>query len=290
MQIKRRGSTAPEIMFIHGRAQGKKDPEEQKKAWIKALEKGLKSSGLGLPSEIKCIFPFYGDRLDYIVQETKFIPSIENTIRYKLLEEMAENGGLLRDKEIESEGEKSIFSDENFQKLLKLLERDLDIGPSFLRIFTKDVSMYLSREGVKKDINGIVVSEITENTRVVVGHSLGSVIGYEVLSGLEKPNIPLFITLGSPLGLCSVKRHVSKPFKKPDSVEEWINAFDERDFIALNKLDESNSHTGKGITNKNDICNESPGHHGIKGYLDNAFVATSIYNAALGVRNCFNTA
>jgi len=77
---------------------------------------------------------------------------------------------------------------------------------------------------------------------VVVAHSQGTMIAYEVLRQLDRAEIqvPLFVTIGSPLGLTEVKdvfrewtgkKRGKLPF--PPCVDRWVNVGDRLDPVAL---------------------------------------------------------
>ena len=67
---------------------------------------------------------------------------------------------------------------------------------------------------------------------IIIAHSQGSMIAYDVLRRIKPPQfeIPLFITIGSPLGLQEVQDALRKwtggtlPF--PPCVERWLNVAD----------------------------------------------------------------
>ena len=65
----------------------------------------------------------------------------------------------------------------------------------------KQVRSYFCDENTRTAIHNEVAQAITADTRVVVGHSLGSVVAYEVLFSDPQRDIRALITLGSPLGL-----------------------------------------------------------------------------------------
>jgi hypothetical protein len=78
---------------------------------------------------------------------------------------------------------------------------------------------------------------------VVIAHSLGSIVGYDLFDGLaDEVEIPLFVTSGSPLGFPVVQRNLlpasagdgrrGGPVRNGGPVP-WLNAFDVRDFVAL---------------------------------------------------------
>jgi hypothetical protein len=65
------------LVFIHGRAQEGRNPEDVREEWISALEGGLDKSGLKLPvdpSEI--VVPYFGDKLFNL---TKNLSKIDET-------------------------------------------------------------------------------------------------------------------------------------------------------------------------------------------------------------------
>ena len=77
---------------------------------------------------------------------------------------------------------------------------------------------------------------------VVIGHSQGSMIAYDVLLDLAKrdANVPLFVTLGSPLGLQEVQDQFkrfrkTRTLKVPACVGDWLNVADRIDPVALDK-------------------------------------------------------
>jgi hypothetical protein len=106
----------------------------------------------------------------------------------------------------------------------------------------KQVRGYMTDPGLRSDIRSTVAGFIGEDTTVVIGHSLGSVVAYEVLSAFPAPTVRSFITLGSPLGLPNVifDRLQPKPRPRgadirgywPGTVREWTNIADGADIVA----------------------------------------------------------
>lgn len=75
---------------------------------------------------------------------------------------------------------------------------------------------------------------------VVVAHSQGSMIAYEVLRKMDPKacDVALFVTIGSPLGLFAVRSMFKQQLKKkklpfPACVRHWHNVADRRDMVAL---------------------------------------------------------
>ena len=77
-----------------------------------------------------------------------------------------------------------------------------------------------------------------QNPRVLVGHSLGSVAAYEALCRIPDHGITTLITLGSPLGLRSIRVGMSQKARDrmpnlPPGVLRWVNIYDPSDAVAL---------------------------------------------------------
>ena len=95
------------------------------------------------------------------------------------------------------------------------------------------VTRYFTDEQVRAYALGQVAKLIGPDTRVLIGHSLGSVVAYEAAHQLDQP-LPLLVTLGSPLGLRSIvyERLRPQPPGFPAHVARWVNLAGRDDFIA----------------------------------------------------------
>jgi hypothetical protein len=77
-----------------------------------------------------------------------------------------------------------------------------------------------------------VLDLIEDDTRIVIAHSLGSVVSYECAHRLSQP-LPLLLTLGSPLGLRTiVADRLRPPPSFPPKVIRWANFADQDDIVA----------------------------------------------------------
>ena len=105
-----------------------------------------------------------------------------------------------------------------------------------IKLFIHDVAAYFYEADRRADIDSRLEKELTAADRplVLVSHSLGTVISYEVLHRLgHRIEVPLWITLGSPLGMREVQKHVVRPLQVPPGVKRWANFADRRDPVAL---------------------------------------------------------
>ncbi|MYT04799.1 alpha/beta hydrolase [Streptomyces sp. SID5470] len=130
------------------------------------------------------------------------------------------------------------------QRALNVLSRSRFFAGVAMRALVldlKQVRTYLCDRDVAAAIRQRVAAAVTERTRVVVGHSLGSVVAYEALCANPDWPVRALLTLGSPLGIRNLVYdrlrvgHDGKPGSWPGRVERWTNIADEGDVVALVK-------------------------------------------------------
>jgi len=107
------------------------------------------------------------------------------------------------------------------------------------------------------------------------------VVTYNVLRAMgAKANAKRYITVGSPLGVKAIQRHLVPPeLAMPAGLKEWFNAYDERDVVALRPLDQETLPVTPAIRNRGEVRNRTTNRHGMTGYLDDAEVARWIHEA-----------
>jgi hypothetical protein len=112
---------------------------------------------------------------------------------------------------------------------------------------------------------------------VVITHSLGTVIAYDVLREQRFAGraVPLLITLGSPLGYTEIQDVVTKPLQLPAPVRLWANFADPLDVITL---DTSLADEFQGAPRIIDarVNNPSPNSHAACGYLSASGVRSTV--------------
>jgi hypothetical protein len=118
---------------------------------------------------------------------------------------------------------------------------------------------------------------------VVIAHSLGTVIAYDVLSepGFAGRTVPLLVTLGSPLGYTEIQDVITKPLRLPAPVQLWANFADPLDVVAL---DTSLADEFQGAPRIIDarVDNPSPNNHAACGYLAASRVRSTVTAALSG--------
>jgi hypothetical protein len=131
---------------------------------------------------------------------------------------------------------------------LQFLGRKTGVPAFVIEGFLTDVAYYLELQNMRETVLNLVEESLRKalpqgGSVVVVGHSLGSVVAYDLLIRLGRGiEVQLFVTAGSPLGFPIVEKNLlgkqagerpRVPSAVPLKAGGWINAFDVRDVVAL---------------------------------------------------------
>jgi hypothetical protein len=127
-------------------------------------------------------------------------------------------------------------------RISESLSLDGRLTHAFIATFFRDVTRYLgdengsTRAAAREEVAGTIAST---GARVVIAHSLGSVVAYEALHAHPELEVDLLLTLGSPLAL----RHgvfdrlspapVDGTGQRPPGVRRWVNLSDHGDIVAI---------------------------------------------------------
>jgi hypothetical protein len=300
-----------QLLFVHGRSQQHKDAATLKGEWLASLRRGLEAQGLTLPiSDDDVHFPYYGDTLEQLVGG---VPEGE-----PLAKVIVRGGGDEEEEEVffaavleEARAAKGITDDQIHEGVMSPSGDRVDVivrgvrptawmhgvlqaldcyvpgaSGATLAVVTHDVYQYLRNPGVRDVIDSGVLGALQENRpTVVVAHSLGSVVAYNILRReVPKPcwSVPLLVTVGCPLAVRVIARSLA-PLNRP-LIGDWVNAADPRDIVALWPLEAPRFPLTQAIRNKWDVDNHTDNRHGIEGYLDDIEVARWIHDAIISVK------
>lgn len=282
------------LLLIHGIAQGGKNPIDLQRAWLGALDKGLEKSGLTMPANVNVLFPYYGDVLEKFVAQFDMPTgdrvaakggAMDNEyaqFRAQMAEDMRKRAKIPVE-QITKEVEPEVAAEKGPQNwkwvlaTLRVLDRRLpNAGSWTIETFLRDVFLYTRRQVVQTEIDKTVTDTMIDSPTVIVGHSLGSVVAYNVAVNRKPSVTTLLLTVGSPLGLPAVRSNLV-PLKNPSGNNGWTNAYDPRDVVALYPLDKAHFGVRPAITNHSNVDNWTDNRHGIVGYLDDERVAKSIH-------------
>lgn len=288
-----------ELVFVHGRAQENKDAVALKQLWVETFKRGLAKSGLALPvSEDHIHFPYYGQALHDLVSGMPAKDAARVVVKSAggnaddelefmgaVMREIQHSAGI-SDSQVREMTETAFVEkgpSEWVQGILAAVDRCMPgVSGATIALLTNDVWQYLRNPGLARKIDtGVRAAFNSAESVVVVSHSLGTVVAYNLLRREGEQSgwrVPLFVTLGSPLAVAAI-RSAMVPISSPVGVSNWFNARDPRDLVALHPLDSNYFNVDPKIENKDDVDNSTPNHHGIVGYLDDQFVAKRIHDA-----------
>ncbi|MEW2355699.1 hypothetical protein [Spirillospora sp. NPDC029432] len=244
------------VVFVHGRAQEFRIPDEMAREWLAGLNAGLTKAGLPTLAPERVVLPFYGNILyqaatlpgadrphleglpadpDTPGPLHPYLPADVGEIERRLVADM---GAVLELEAAEPElfgwtPDRLLSWDATRRLLLAIAERtraDQEIITAHLR----DVAVYLTRardevlDAVRRDVPA-------SGPLVLVTHSLGTVVGRDLLDEpAVRDRTRAWITAGSPLGLEAVQRNLRPPgTRHPGPTVEWTSAYDVRDIVAL---------------------------------------------------------
>lgn len=166
------------------------------------------------------------------------------------------------------------------QGIARVLDRDIpELGDIALRL-ARQVDGYLTCPEVRDAVDNVIRPSFLRGPTVIVAHSLGSVIAYRLLREVEDSiDVPLLVTVGSPLGITVVKHYLSPPLLKvPSGVKHWLNAADKKDCVALYARLDRNTFVD-GIENVANVHHVRDNPHAITDYIGHACVAGRIHAA-----------
>ena len=295
------------IVFVHGRSQENKIQAALQDEWLQAAIRGVATAGLASLPELATAsvsLPYYGDLLIDLTEKAgqeafKTLmdrgaaaaapPAAEQEFTQQIVLEMAKAKGISAEQiSAESGGgvvERDIQNWPAVLAALRLLDRLPKVGQSSIELFTRDVWYYLTRKGLRLQIDAVVDAAIPKNEPcVVVAHSLGTIVAYNLLMNRNKrSNIKALITIGSPLGIEAIWSRLpsdSPPRKAPEGVGSWFNARDAQDTVALYELSADVYRGNPVVTNYSGVKNSSDNQHGIVQYLEDGSIAKAIHEAA----------
>ncbi len=232
---------------MHGIAQQFKGTESLLADWYPAL-----SDGVGLASNTRIArndvsMAFYGDLFRSAGHRGLGVPELDASD----VQDGLERELLLRWWKFAAERETGVPGPDVPARLRtpNAIQRALDalshsrffagLSERMLIFSARQVRIYFTEPAKRADIQRRVAEQVTPETRVIIAHSLGTVVAYEALCAHPHwPDLSL-VTLGSPLAIRNLvfDRLIPQPTtgyaRWPAPVTRWTNIADEGDVVAM---------------------------------------------------------
>ncbi len=241
------------IVGVHGIAQQFKGAEILRTEWEPSLRDGVSLAGGVLPTgALACatygsIFRPPGTRR--AAAEEHFKPSDLTDDEAELLFVLLEEAARAEPDRFPPGGTRVRASTPgSVQSALRLLCRSRFLVGVAAHAFIgdlKQVTRYIREPDTRTMGQAALDAVVNEETRIVIAHSLGTVVAYEALhtyAGNPRwANIKTFITLGSPLGIPNLIFEALHPRPSggkglwPPGITQWTNISDDGDIVALAK-------------------------------------------------------
>lgn len=219
----------PSLLITHGRNQAMTDPAQMKRDWSGALIGGLEGIGYRDARRIRIDLAFYGDLWRPGVErlERGAKPS---DIQKAFARELLDRRGVAPER----------LGWDTLAGLIALVDEKLRVGDALLELFMRDLDDYFDDARLRSRADDRVARKATAlgGRVILLAHSMGSIVGYHLLSkrGAELPGLFGLVTFGSPLGMDTIHDRVARmipgtPF--PDSLQRWANVWNEKDFATV---------------------------------------------------------
>lgn len=228
---------ASSAVAVHGIFQHRSDRATMQAAWSTALAAGLLEAGLGDVSlSLECAF--YGDLYAGVGAKSADAGPVRLSMltpfEQELLRELAADPRGPDDEE-----PAKAWGLRHLQAVLARAQerRVFDGVAADILTFVRQVGLYFSEPDLRAAVHAEMSRAMETRPRVVLAHSLGSVVAYEWLRDRPLEDLPVLVTMGSPLGLRAIRARVGAegrlPF--PQGARAWSNVADENDLVALVK-------------------------------------------------------
>ena len=237
------------IVAVHGINQQYRGSNTIFSEWYPAVRDGLERADFVLDSEDEFKCAFYGDIFRGRSMSKGDIPDydaddVESGWEEEFLLQLGQEAVALEKAAYELDSKKKKGAIIGIQRALNIVSGSPFFGNVAEKIvinFVKQVKAYLHDRGKREEIKKRVLASITDDTKVLIGHSLGSIVCYEDLC--QNPDLPIkvYISLGSPLGIKRIVFDRLEPSpqngigSRPEGIKKWVNIADAKDIVALEK-------------------------------------------------------
>ena len=244
-----------QVVCVHGVAQQRETENTLHQEWAPALCGGVKLAGGELAeAEVGCVL--YGDLFrppgrHLAPGDPLLRPADLDEFEQELLLDWWAEAARVDPQVIPPDARALARTPSSVQAALRALSGSrffAGLGERALLGDLRQVRRYLHELEIRQAAQDRVATMISDEVRVIVGHSLGSVVAYEALCGHPQWPVRALVTLGSPLGIPNLIFHRLQPAPQPTGPgpgevrgqwpgagRSWSNVADEGDVVALVK-------------------------------------------------------
>lgn len=239
------------VVGVHGIAQQLKGAQTLADAWYPAMADGVSLAAGALdPGDLVCAaygHLFRPEGSTRSVGVPHFRPADVTGEEAELLQALWEHAAATDTRVVDPDVDVRLATPRSVQAALRALTRSkffAGLAERAMIFDLKQVSGYLRDDDIRAGAIAAVDDAVTADTRVIVAHSLGTVVAFEALHlHADNPRwagVDTLVTLGSPLGIPNVILHQLRPSPVdgdawPGLIKTWTNISDDGDVVALVK-------------------------------------------------------
>ena len=290
------------IIFIHGMNQQNYDEETLKQHWLNVFKTGLSHAEQNIELESLDIkLPFYGDlltkhQLNNSLDLNTLLP--KSLLHLHLPFHLWHNTSIVEEhspcitplpcfnpEQSESLTQRlsvitALTKDHAFKELIMFLNHYPKLHETLMHKFLIETYLYLSNSDFMHEVHRRIMSHLhPSKDHIIVAHSLGTVIAYNLLHQFNHFRVHRFITLGSPLAFKVIQEKLTLPISRPPQLHgDWFNFYSPDDFLTAFPLSEAPFNFEPPIINQA-ITTLVDKPHQITGYLAHPAVIKSIVDA-----------
>ncbi|MCM8513160.1 hypothetical protein J0904_13770 [Acinetobacter bereziniae] len=291
------------IIFIHGMNQQNYNADNLKQHWLDIFQQGINELKLAISAtELDISLPFYGDlitkhQLSNRFDLDAFLPkswvnfhlhkhsarapsTVLNTApTIPILPYFMPEHELKLSKRLYLSSQ--LFKDKALKEFSVILNNFPKLHESLIHKFLIETYLYLANPQFMDEVHQRILASLEADlSHVIVAHSLGTVIAYNLLQQLSPQyKIQRFITLGSPLAFKVIQSKLTPPIQSPACLNgDWHNFYSPDDFLTAFPLVNTPFDFQPAILNTS-ISTFIHSPHQIAGYLQHPAVIKNIVEA-----------
>lgn len=236
------------IVGVHGVGHQFKGENTLRSEWLPGIKDGLARAGHQLVADEDFVCAFYGHLFRPAGKAAMDPPydarDVDDDLERELLDLWWQEASRVDPRVPRPDAHTKVSVPSAVQCALKALMQSQFFAGIFVRALVydlKQVRWYLRNPELRRSARASVEKVIGLDTRVIVAHSLGSVVAYEALCAHPEWPVTVFVTLGSPLGIRNLIFEALDPAPQngsgvwPSGIKHWVNIADRGDVVALVK-------------------------------------------------------
>lgn len=236
------------LVLIHGIAQQNKGAESLLSDWLPALRDGVALAGGAPPDASDVAMAFYGDlfrpRGRALGEPDLDASDITDPFDVELLMQWWREAAATEPGVTGPDADTRVRTPLLVQRALNALGHSkcfARVSDRLLILSLRQVRRYFTEPAIRSAAIDRLAQQVTPETRVIVGHSLGSVVAYEALCANPEWRVDTLISLGSPLGVRGLIFDRLDPLPVdgraawPAPLRFWTNIADRGDVVAAQK-------------------------------------------------------